>query len=79
MTRNNLCTLETIPKILVVHDWRHIGHDRNYKGNSREEFQEIYRDAKEELPKRMPEPHGQMVEALDFVDASHGGYWVLAQ
>jgi len=43
--------LEQYLKFSLYMKWRYAGHDRNYKGNSWEEFQEIYRDTKEELPK----------------------------
>ncbi len=36
------------------------------------EFKEYYRDAKEELPARMPRPRGKPVVTTAFVDASHG-------
>ena len=36
------------------------------------EFKEYYRDAEEELPKRMPKPRGLPVVTSAFVDASHG-------
>ena len=35
-------------------------------------FQEYYRDAKEEKPRRMPKPRGKSVTTSAFVDASHG-------
>lgn len=37
-----------------------------------ESFKEIYRDAKDELPQRMPKPRGRSVSTTAFVDASHG-------
>lgn len=36
------------------------------------EFKEYYRDAKEELPFRMPRPRGKAVVTMAWVDASHG-------
>lgn len=39
--------------------------------SSREEFQQMYRGAKEELPRRMPVPRGKAVETEAWVDASH--------
>ena len=64
--------LKQYPKLSLYMNWRFAAHERNYKGNSPEEFREIYRDAKEELPKNMPKPRGREVETLGFVDASHG-------
>ena len=36
------------------------------------EFLEYYRDAKEELPHKMPKPRGKHVVTSAFVDSSHG-------
>ena len=36
-----------------------------------ENFRDHYRNAKEELPKRMPKPRGRSVKITSFVDASH--------
>lgn len=36
-----------------------------------ENFKDHYRDAKEELPQRMPVPRGRSVKITSFVDASH--------
>ena len=38
---------------------------------NRQDFAEIYRDAEEELPRRMPMPRGQGLTITAFVDASH--------
>ena len=38
---------------------------------NREDFAEIYRDAEEQLPHRMPTPRGQSLTMTAFVDASH--------
>jgi hypothetical protein len=37
----------------------------------REDFAEIYRDAEEPLPHRMPQPRGRSVTTTAYVDASH--------
>jgi hypothetical protein len=42
-----------------------------FLGSTPEEFREIYRDAKEELPPHMPEPRGRKVTTTAYVDASH--------
>ena len=42
-----------------------------FTGTPVDAFREQYRDAKEELPPRMPEPRGRMVTTTAFVDASH--------
>ena len=39
--------------------------------STQQEFQEIYRGAKEELPHNMPKPLGRSVKITAFVDASH--------
>ena len=36
-----------------------------------EQFRDIYRDAKEEMPPRQPQPLGKSIKILAFVDASH--------
>ncbi len=38
---------------------------------NREDFAEIYRDAEEPMPHRMPQPRGQSVTTTAYVDASH--------
>jgi hypothetical protein len=38
---------------------------------NKEDFSEIYRDAEELLPHRMPLPRGRSVTTTAFVDASH--------
>jgi len=40
---------------------------------SREEWIDIYSDAREELPIRMPEPLGNPVQVIAYVDANHSG------
>ena len=39
---------------------------------NKEDFAEIYRDAEDLMPHRMPAPRGQTVATAAFVDASHG-------
>ena len=41
-----------------------------FKDNA-QEFRDHYRDAKEEMPARMPQPRGRAVTTTAFVDASH--------
>ena len=42
-----------------------------FTGDEPEVFKDHYRDAKEELPERMPQPRGRSVKINAFVDASH--------
>lgn len=42
-----------------------------FKDDSPEVFQEIYRDAREEIPPHMPEPRGRRVTTTAYADASH--------
>jgi hypothetical protein len=44
---------------------------------NKEDFAEIYRDAEEVLPHRMPLPRGRAVYTTAFVDASHGANKVM--
>ena len=44
---------------------------RMFQGNPAEQFREHYREAKEEVPYRMPRPQGQQVHMTAFVDALH--------
>ena len=37
------------------------------------DWQEFYREAKEDIPHNMPEPLGQSVDTSVFVDSDHGG------
>jgi hypothetical protein len=39
---------------------------------NRDDFKEIYRDAEEQLPHRIPSPRGRSLMMTAFVDASHG-------
>ena len=40
-------------------------------GSRSEQFREHYRDAKEEIPMRIPKPKGRSIHMTAFVDASH--------
>ena len=42
-----------------------------FVGNAPEAFQEICRDARDELPPHMPEPRGRQVTTTAYVDSSH--------
>ena len=42
-----------------------------FTGDTPSTFREQYRDAKEELPPRMPKPRGRSVSTSSFADASH--------
>lgn len=42
-----------------------------FQSDSADAFQEIYRDAHEEIPPHMPEPRGRRVTTTAYVDASH--------
>ena len=42
-----------------------------FKGDSAEIFKEQYRDAREEMPPKMPKPRGRQVSTTAFVDSSH--------
>lgn len=46
---------------------------------SSDDFKEHYRDAREELPAKMPKPRGNMVMLSAYVDASHAGNRVTRQ
>jgi len=39
----------------------------------RQKWKDFYHDAREEVPIRMPEPLGNPVQVLAFVDANHAG------
>ena len=43
----------------------------SFNGSSQNEFKDIYRNAKEQLPDRMPRPRGRGVTMTAFVDSSH--------
>ena len=61
------------PKLTLYFDPERANIDESlFASNSLpEQFRELYRDAKEELPARMPLPLGQSVRITAFVDASH--------
>ena len=60
------------PKLTLYFDPDYPIIDENcFTGNTASAFQDHYRDAKEELPARMPKPRGRMVRITSFVDASH--------
>ena len=42
-----------------------------FQGNSSDDFLELYRDAKEDIPHQIPRPRGRTVCITAFVDASH--------
>ena len=41
--------------------------------NNNAYWKDLYGDAEEELPPKMPEPRGNVVKISDFVDANHAG------
>ena len=43
-----------------------------FNGSTSEKFREHYRDAKEEVPMRIPKSRGRSIHMTAFVDASHG-------
>jgi len=45
----------------------------SYKDFDRKEWLDFYPDAREELPVKMPEPLGDPVQVLAYVDANHAG------
>ena len=64
--------LKKNPKLTLYFDADEPVLDPNmFNGNSPKSFQEIYRDAKEELPPHMPQPRGRKVTTTAYVDASH--------
>ena len=52
-------------------DWRPARIQMEGIRSTAEEFKVLYRDAKEQMPSRMPKPRGLEVETSAFVDASH--------
>ena len=42
-----------------------------FNGSTSEQFREHYRDAKEEVPMRIPKPRGRSIHMTTFMDASH--------
>ena len=64
--------LKKNPKLTLYFDADEPSIDPSiFVGNTPEAFQEIYRDAKDELPPHMPEPRGRQVTTTAYVDASH--------
>ena len=59
------------PKRSIYMDWTESGLKVNQIRSSQTEFKQLYRDAEEELPKRMPIPRGYAVTTEAWVDASH--------
>ena len=58
-------------KLTLYFDPRLPGIDYAAFSSNANDFQEYYRNAKEELPPRMPPPRGRMVTTTAFVDSSH--------
>ena len=64
--------LKKKPKLTIYFDPDDPKLDNNmFQGSTQESFQDIYRDAKEELPRNMPTPRGRQVSTTAFIDASH--------
>ena len=64
--------LKRKPKLTLYFDPSQARIDEDmFNGSCREQFEEHYRDAVEELPDRMPRPRGRMVKIVAFVHASH--------
>ena len=59
------------PKRSLYMDWTESGLDSTQIRSSQAEFKQLYRDANEELPGRMPVPRGFSVTTEAWVDASH--------
>ena len=61
------------PKLTLYFDPERANIDESIfaSGSSPDQFQDLYRDANEELPERMPQPLGISVRITSFVDASH--------
>ena len=55
----------------IYMDWTESGVKVTQVRSSQKEFKQLYRDAEEELPKRMPIPRGYAVTTEAWVDASH--------
>jgi hypothetical protein len=63
--------LKLKPKITIYLDPGLPRLDPNTFATNHAEFQDLYRDAAEEVPSRIPSPRGQSVTTTAFVDASH--------
>ena len=61
------------PKLTLYFDPEYANVDESIfiNNSSPDQFKDLYRDAKEELPERMPKPLGASVRITAFVDASH--------
>ena len=65
-------------KLTLYFDPKEARLDENmFNGNDRIQFLDHYRDAKEELPDRVPKPRGKEVKLTCFVDASHAANKVI--
>ena len=64
--------LEKNPKLSLYMDPQPPNLDYSLFSDDVEEFKEYYRDAKEEMPHRMPKSRGVPVVTTAFVDSSHG-------
>ena len=63
--------LRVVDKLKLCMDFEFPNFTRVDAQSSREEFQMMYRGAKEELPARMPLPRGMVVEITAYCDASY--------
>jgi len=63
--------LKRKPKLTLYFDPMEPNLDISMFETNSEDFKEHYRDAKEELPWRMPKPRGRPVSTTAFMDASH--------
>jgi len=59
------------PKMSIYMDYRRPDLSSTQQRSTQEEFRRYYRDAEEELPRRMPVPKGEPVVITVWVDASH--------
>ena len=64
--------LERHPKLTLYMDTDQPQIEYSTFNNDTQEFLEYYRDAKEQLPHKMPRPRGRSVVTTAFVDSSHG-------
>ena len=64
--------LKKKPKLTLYFDPTEPQIDPNtFNGSTKEEFQDMYRGAKEQIPDHMPKPRGRGVSTTAFVDSSH--------
>jgi hypothetical protein len=59
------------PKLTIYFNPELPNYDFGQFSDNRNEFLELYRDAKEDLPHNLPKPRGVPVVTTAFVDASH--------